>query len=73
MVSFLYQFRGAKLRYRTEKLEFPTTPDIPPLDWKYTPCGNPTEHLPLDAPKLLGKSVQLTTFYNANLMHDIEW
>ena len=71
MVSFLYQFRGAKLRYRTEKPDFPTTLDIPPLNWKYTPYGNPSEQLPLDAPKPLGESVQLTTFYNANLMPDM--
>ena len=57
MVSFLYQFRGAKLRYRTEKPDFPTTPDIPPLNWKYTPYGNPSEQLPLDAPEPLGESV----------------
>ena len=54
-----------------EKPDFPTTPDIPPLDWKYTPYGNPSEQLPLNAPKPLGKSVQLTTFYDANLMHDM--
>ena len=26
MVLFLYQFRGAKLRYQTEKPDFPTSP-----------------------------------------------
>lgn len=56
MVLFLYQFRGAKLRYQTEKPEFPTTPNILPVDWKYTPYGNSTEQLPLDAPTPLGKS-----------------
>ena len=63
MVLFLYQFRRAKLRYFVEKPEFSTAPDIPPLDWKYTLNDNSTEQLPLDAPKLLGKSVQLTTFH----------
>ena len=71
MVSFLYQFRGAKLLYQTEKPDFSTTLDIPLLDWKYTPYGNPSEQLPLDALHLLGESVQLTTFYDANLMHNM--
>ena len=71
MVSFLYQFRGAKLLYQTEKPDFPTTPDIPPLNWKYTLYGKPSEQLPLNAPQPLGESVQLTTFYNANLMHNM--
>ena len=71
MVSFLYQFRGAILQYRTAKPTFPTTPAIPTHYWKYTPYGNPTEDIPEDATTPLGKSVKLTTFYDANLMHDM--
>ena len=71
MVSFLYRFRGAKLRYCTEKPEFSSTPEIPPLDWKNVPYGNPVKQLPLDAPEPLGESVQLTALYNVNLMHDM--
>ena len=52
MVSFLYQFRGEKLRYQMEKPKFLKTPDTPLLDWKYTLYGNPLEQLPLDAPFL---------------------
>ena len=46
-----------------------TKPDT--IDWSNTVYGEHSEELPDDAPAPLWKTVVLTHFYDANLMHDI--
>ena len=47
------------------------------LDMVFLPCkavminGNVLEEIPKDAPEPLGKSVTTTTFFDANLLHDL--
>ena len=51
--------------------DYSSIPDIPELDWKYTPYGICSEDLPLDAPKPKGKTSTLTHYFDANLMNDV--
>ena len=69
--KFSLPIQGSKITILHWKAYICTTTDIPPHNWKYTPYGNPTEDMPKDAPKPLDKLVKLTTFYDANLMHDM--
>ena len=43
----------------------------PENDWDYTVYGNEREIIPDDAPDPLGKEVTLTSWYDANLLHDM--
>jgi hypothetical protein len=40
-------------------------------DWDYLVYGDVSELLPTNAPEPLGKPVQITTFEDANLYHDL--
>ena len=40
-------------------------------DWSDSVYGNPIEDKPEDAPDPLGKRVTITSYFDANLMHDI--
>jgi len=40
-------------------------------DWSYTVYGSPTEDTPNDMPAPKGKTISLTTFVDANLLHDL--
>jgi len=40
-------------------------------DWSYSVYGNPTEEVPADMPTPRGKPVLLTSFVDANLVHDL--
>ena len=71
MIAFLSHMKDFKIRFRVEQPDYSDVPPIPDHDWKYTPYGNPTEDLPLDAPPPLGKEVLLSHYYDANLMHDV--
>ena len=71
MVGFLASFRDYKIRFRTDEPDFSDVPPIADHDWKYTPYGNPTEDLPIDAPSPRGKRVILSHYFDANLMHDV--
>ena len=40
-------------------------------DWMETACGSPQEEVNSNAPLPKGKLVRLSSFFNANLMHDV--
>jgi hypothetical protein len=68
--GYLYQFRDAALRIRTDEPDYSDLPDQD-FDWMYTVYGNVEEVIPSDAPKPLGKPVRMTHYLDANLMHDM--
>ena len=56
-------------RYRTED---PNYMHLPELEYDWTRIyGNVIEEIPKDAPEPLGKSGTITTFLDANLLHDL--
>ena len=68
--GYLSKMRHAVIRIRTE---MPDYSDIPTkeYDWKYTCYGGATEEIPHDTPRPLGKPVQTTHYFDANLYHDL--
>ena len=68
--GYLSKMRHAKIRIRTE---LPDYSDIPmkEYDWQYSVYEGAKEVIPDDIPTPLGKPVQLTTFIDANLYHDM--
>jgi hypothetical protein len=57
------------IRFRTGKPDY-SKYQVPTYDWQYTTYGGSTEEIPRDMPTPKGKSVTLTTFVDANLLHD---
>jgi hypothetical protein len=68
--GYLSKMRFASIRVRTEEPDYSDVPDHQ-YDWMYTVYGNTEEVLPKDAPEPLGKSVILSHYTDANLMHDV--
>jgi hypothetical protein len=68
VVSYLYRFKFAKIRFRTHEPDFSDLV-VPDHDWSDTVYGNVKEDLPSDAPKPLGKMVVTTSYVDANLLH----
>lgn len=68
--GYLSKMRHAVIRIRTE---MPDYSDIPEkvYDWTYTCYHGAKEEIPKDAPRPLGKPVKTTTFFDANLFHDL--
>ena len=68
--GYLSKMRHAVIRIRTE---MPDYSDIPTkeYDWKYTCYRGATEEIPHDTPRPLGKPVQTTHYFDANLYHDL--
>jgi hypothetical protein len=69
--GYLYKFIDFKIRFKV------TEPDLEHLegkahfDWSNSVYGDSKEDIPADAPKPLGKSVTLSHYFDANLMHDV--
>jgi hypothetical protein len=68
--GYLRRHPDGTIRFRTG------TPDhqnykTPVQDWQYTFYRGEKEELPSDMPKPKGKPVKLTTFVDANLLHDL--
>jgi hypothetical protein len=58
------------IRIRTGIPDYSNIPERV-YDWARSVYGNVKEELPKDAPKPLGKEVVITTYVDANLMHDL--
>ena len=58
------------MRIRTEEPDYSSLP-FKEHDWERTVCSGAAEEIPEDAPRPLGKRVQFTTYYDANLYHDL--
>ena len=68
--GYLQQFKDAALRIRVGEPDYSQLPEQD-FDWSHSVYGSPKEQIPKDAPKPLGKFVQLTHYCDANLMHDL--
>ena len=70
--GYLRKYSHGAIRFRTG---IPSHAEqahkIQEYDWFYTVYGNPTEEISPSLPVPKGKPVRLTTFVDANLMHDL--
>ena len=71
MVKYLAKFQNFKIRFCVEPPEYSSIPDIPKKDWKYAPYCIRSKDLPLDAPKPKIKPIDLTHYFDCNLIHDV--
>jgi hypothetical protein len=68
--GYVKRFKSGCIRVRTEEPDYSNLPDME-FDWAYTVYGRVTEQVPKDAPKPRGKSVVITSYWDANLYHDM--
>jgi hypothetical protein len=68
--GYLSKMRHAAIRIRTEEPDYSYLPYFE-YDWAKSVYGELKEEIPADAPPAIGKSVTLTHFVDANLMHDL--
>eukprot|EP00986_Skeletonema_menzelii_P017064 scaffold17358_cov101-Skeletonema_menzelii.AAC.2 len=67
--SYLCKMRHGVIRYRTGKPDISSF-DFLRKDWSHSPYADTKEEYPKNLPPARGKSVLMTTFADANLMHD---
>jgi hypothetical protein len=70
IIGYLSKMRDGVIRIRTEQPDYSNIPDTI-YDWEHTVYAGAKEELPDDAPTPLGKEVVMTSFFDANLYHDI--
>lgn len=70
MIAYLCKFKHFKIRFHTEEPDYSMIEDMS-YNWANSVYDNPIEEKPKDAPILLGKSVTITSYFDANLMHDV--
>jgi hypothetical protein len=70
IIGYLSKMRDGVIRIRTEQPDYSNIPDTI-YDWEHTVYAGAKEELPDDAPTPLGKEVLMTSFFDANLYHDI--
>ena len=68
--GYLSKMRHAVLRIRTEEPDYSDIP-LKEHDWKYSCYPGAKEEIPHDAPTPRGKGVTSTSFFDANLYHDL--
>ena len=68
--SYISRFKEGTVRYRTELPDLSSVKHVE-YDWEKTVYGNVTEQIEDGNMEPLGKPVQLTSYVDANLMHDI--
>jgi hypothetical protein len=68
--GYLAKMNEAVIRVRTGEPDFSALPDKE-YDWERSVYGDVTEMLPTDAPTPLGRHIQLSHYYDANLYHDM--
>jgi hypothetical protein len=68
VVSYLYRFKFAKIRFRTHEPDFSDLV-VPEYDWADAVYGKVKEDIPSDAPTPLGKPVVTVSYVDANLLH----
>jgi hypothetical protein len=69
ITGYLTQFNHAAIRFNITEPDYSNFKEMK-MDWSYSVYGNGTEQVPSDMPTPLGKSVTLSCFVDANLMHD---
>jgi hypothetical protein len=70
IVGYLKKYDMGAIRFRTTEPDYSHLPE-PNVDWTYAVYGKVTEQIPADIPKPLGKTVVLTCYVDANLVHDM--
>ena len=68
--GYLHSQKHFKIRFRTGVPDYSSLPDVED-DWTHSVYNNRKEILPDDAPDPLGKSVTITSHFDASLMHDV--
>lgn len=68
--GYLSKMRHGVIRIRVGKPDYSNIPEKK-YDWFYTCYSGAKEEIPTDAPKPLGKDVVLTSYFDANLYHDL--
>ena len=68
--GYLLKMRNATIRFRTDE---PDYSNLPPndYDWDMSVYKGATEEIPSTMPRPLGKRVTTSTYYDANLYHDM--
>ena len=67
--GYLAKFPNATIRIRTDMPDYSHIPETK-YEWEYSVYGDVKEDIPTDVPTPLGKPVILTSYVDANLMHD---
>ena len=70
MIAYLCKFKHFKIRFCTEEPDYSMIKDMS-YNWANSVYNNPIEEKPKDAPIPLGKSVTITSYFDANLMHNV--
>ena len=68
--GYLSKMKHAVIRIRTEQPDYSMLPDKL-HEWHYTCYEGATEEIPKDAPPPKGKPVKTTSYWDANLYHDL--
>ena len=73
IIGYIHHFPHAAIRFRTGIPDHETLFGDTPVthEWMHTIYGNVTENIPPDMPTPKGRLIRLTTFVDANLMHDL--
>jgi hypothetical protein len=70
IIGYLSKMREGAIRIRTKEPDYSNIPDTI-YDWEHTVYAGAKEEIPDDAPIPLGKEVVMTSFFDANLYHDL--
>jgi hypothetical protein len=70
MYGYVKKTKDGTVRIRTEEPGYSSLPEQGD-NWSHSIYGDVKEDLPRDMPDALGKRVVLTTYVDANLMHDL--
>ena len=70
IIGYLSKMREGAIRIRVEEPDYSNIPDTI-YDWENTVYAGAKEEIPDDAPIPLGKRVVMTSFFDANLYHDL--
>jgi len=68
--GYLSKMRHATIKIRTDATDYLNIP-VKLRDWECSCCADAKEEIPLDAPTPKGKPVTVTSFFDANLCHDL--
>ena len=70
IIGYMSKMRHAVVRIRTSEPDYSSLPEKV-YDWDYTCYHGAKEEIPKDIPTSRGKRVILTSFVDANLLHDL--
>jgi hypothetical protein len=71
MFGYLRKHQDGAVRFRVEIPDHESTETPEEYEWEHTVYGGIAEELPPDMPEPKGKKVRITTYEDANLMHDL--